>query len=116
MEPDRAFTLVLASSAAMRSALPSDAMGAAPRPADGTRRTRAYAFLNKVQSFAARHRLVVMQVLACVLAPLRPGTNVALNPVVMSGLSPGVVVVRAGVVPLPATSSPGMAWPTSRKH
>ena len=68
MEPDRTFTLVLASSVGVKSVLRSDAMGVAPRPSDGTRGTRAYVFLNKVQSFAARHRLVVMQVLACVLA------------------------------------------------
>ena len=68
MEPDRTFTVVLSSSAAVRSALRSDAMGVAPRPRDGTRGTRAYVFLNKVQSFAARYRLVVMEVLACALA------------------------------------------------
>ena len=68
MEPDRTFTVVLASSAAVRSAVHSDAMGVAPRPRDGTPGTRAYVFLNKVESFAARHRLVVMQVLAYVMA------------------------------------------------
>jgi hypothetical protein len=68
MKPDRTFTLVLASSVAVKSALRSDAMGVAPRPRDGTSGTRAYVFLNKVQSFAARNRLVVMQVLACALA------------------------------------------------
>jgi len=68
MEPDRTFTVVLTSSVAVRSVLRSDAMGVAPSPRDGTRGTRAYVFLNKVQSFAARHHLVVMRVLACVLA------------------------------------------------
>jgi hypothetical protein len=68
MEPDRTLILVLTSSVAVRSAVRSEAMGAAPSPRDGTRGTRAYVFLNKVQSFAARHHLVAMQVLACVLA------------------------------------------------
>jgi len=68
IEPDRTLTVVLSSSAAVKSVLRSDAMGVAPRPRDGTPGTRAYVFLDKVQSFAARHRLVVMQVLACVLA------------------------------------------------
>ena len=36
MEPDRTFTLVLASSVAVKSVLRSDAMGVAPRPSDGT--------------------------------------------------------------------------------
>ena len=52
----------------VRSVLRSDAMGVAARPGDGTPGTRAYVFLDKVQSFAARRHLVVMQVLACVLA------------------------------------------------
>jgi len=68
IEPDRTFTVVLSSSAAVRSVLRSDAMGVAPRPQDGTRGTRAYVFLDKVQSFAASHRLVVTPVLACALA------------------------------------------------
>ena len=68
MERDRTLALVLTSSAVVRSVLRGDAMGVAARPGDGTPGTRAYVFLDKVQSFAARRHLVVMQVLACVLA------------------------------------------------
>jgi hypothetical protein len=68
IEPDKTLTVVLTSSTAVRPGRRSSAMGFAPSPGDGTRGTIAYVFLDTVQSFAARHRLVVMEVLACALA------------------------------------------------
>jgi hypothetical protein len=68
MELDRSLTVVLTISTAVPRDLGSDAMGVAPSPGDGTRGTLAYVFLDKVQSFAASHRLSVAPVLACALA------------------------------------------------
>jgi hypothetical protein len=68
MELDRSLTMVLTISTAVPRDLGSDAMGVAPSPGDGTRGTLAYVFLDKVQSFAASHRLSVAPVLACALA------------------------------------------------
>lgn len=66
--PDRTLTLILTTAVASPSGLGADAMGHAPSPGDGTRGTTAYAFLDKVISFASAHRLRFADLIACAVA------------------------------------------------
>jgi hypothetical protein len=66
--PDRTLTVVVTTSLTAPSGLTFDSMGVAPSPGDGTRGTRAYVFIDKVQAFASSHRISAKYVLACAMA------------------------------------------------
>lgn len=64
----RTLLVVITTSATAPAGLPSDSMGVAPSPGDGTRGTTAYVFSDRVTAFAESNRLAAWHVLACALA------------------------------------------------
>ena len=61
-------TMVLTTMATAPAGIVPEAMGVAPSPGDGTRGTTAYIFMDRVISFAVKHKVAGNYVLACALA------------------------------------------------